>query len=227
MADGGDAAERDEELEILVGERVDRGLVVHVEDAQHLSGPMPMSGVHMALRTLWIRIDLPLKRSSAAALSERIATRSSTALRAIDCGTCLRGVRVAGAAAARLAGPAPSVVGVEQQDRDPVHVHDLERDVHHLVRAAGPAPAGCDSSFEISSSSDELLLAPLRLGLAPSTLRWEAPPRRRPVVGTIAGTPPDDGLTGSWRTIVPCGMARDPPVWLASGGGTAGRARAA
>src|SRR5438094_4673987 len=49
---------------------------------------VPMSGVHMALRTLWIRIDLPLKRSSAAALSERIATRSSTALRAIDCGTC-------------------------------------------------------------------------------------------------------------------------------------------
>src|SRR5438034_629137 len=40
-----------------------------------------MSGVHMALRTLWMRIDLPLKRSSAAALSERIATRSSTALR--------------------------------------------------------------------------------------------------------------------------------------------------
>src|SRR2546422_7616794 len=47
-----------------------------------------MSGVHIALRTLWMRIDFPLKRSSAAALSDRIATRSSTAFRAIDCGTC-------------------------------------------------------------------------------------------------------------------------------------------
>src|SRR5207245_9059562 len=45
--------------------------------------------IYMALRTLWIRIDLPLKRSSAAALSDRIATRSSTALRAMDWGTCL------------------------------------------------------------------------------------------------------------------------------------------
>src|SRR5438132_3415149 len=49
---------------------------------------VPMSGVHMALRTLWMRIDLPLKRSSAAVLSDRMATRSSTTLRAIDCGTC-------------------------------------------------------------------------------------------------------------------------------------------
>src|SRR2546427_9454677 len=47
-----------------------------------------MSGVHIALRTLWMRIDFPLKRSSAAALSDKIATRSSTAFRAIDCGTC-------------------------------------------------------------------------------------------------------------------------------------------
>src|SRR6266550_3813800 len=36
-----------------------------------------------------MRIDFPLKRSSAAALSDRIATRSSTAFRAIDWGTCL------------------------------------------------------------------------------------------------------------------------------------------
>ncbi|PYP12231.1 MAG: hypothetical protein DMD59_00680 [Gemmatimonadetes bacterium] len=48
----------------------------------------PISGVHIALRTLWMRIDFPLNRSSAAALSDRMATRSSTALRAIDCGTC-------------------------------------------------------------------------------------------------------------------------------------------
>src|SRR5207253_1295846 len=45
-------------------------------------------GGEVALRTLWMRMDVPLKRSSAAALSERIATRSSTALRAIDWGTC-------------------------------------------------------------------------------------------------------------------------------------------
>src|SRR5437667_398466 len=49
---------------------------------------VPMSGVHMALRTLWMRIDFPLNRSSAAVLSDRMATRSSTTLRAIDCGTC-------------------------------------------------------------------------------------------------------------------------------------------
>src|SRR2546425_5738654 len=49
---------------------------------------IPMSGVHIALRTLWIRIDFPLNRSSAAVLSDRMATRSSTTLRAIDCGTC-------------------------------------------------------------------------------------------------------------------------------------------
>src|SRR2546422_2279392 len=36
----------------------------------------------------WIKIDLPLKRSSAAVLSERMATRSSTTRRAMDCGTC-------------------------------------------------------------------------------------------------------------------------------------------
>jgi hypothetical protein len=40
----------------------------------------------------------------------------------------------------------------------------------------------------------------------------------------MAFTPPDEGLTGSCRTIVPCGMARDPPVWLASGVGADGRA---
>src|SRR5256886_13499563 len=49
---------------------------------------VPMSGVHIALRTLWMRIDFPLNRSSAAVLSDRMATRSSTTLRAIDCGTC-------------------------------------------------------------------------------------------------------------------------------------------
>src|SRR5712672_3619777 len=66
---------------------------------------VPMSGVHIALRTLWMRIDLPLKRSSAAALSERIATRSSTALRAIDCGTCF----------AALASPEQLFRHIEQQ----------------------------------------------------------------------------------------------------------------
>ena len=40
-ADGGEAAERDEELEVLVAEGVGRGEVVHVEQAQH-----PVAGRH-------------------------------------------------------------------------------------------------------------------------------------------------------------------------------------
>src|SRR5213595_3542850 len=83
---------------------------------------VPMSGVHMALRTLWMRIDLPLKRSSAAVLSDRMATRSSTTLRAIDCGTCFeaddcavrpREIRGTSSPVADLARADGAVVGLE------------------------------------------------------------------------------------------------------------------
>ena len=48
-----------------------------------------MSGEHMALRTLWSRIDWPRKRESAGAFCDTTATRSCMTLSAIDRGICM------------------------------------------------------------------------------------------------------------------------------------------
>ena len=117
----------------------------------------------MALRTLWIRIDFPLKRSSAAALSERMATRSSTAFRAIDCGTSFAAF-VSPVRLRETFGTSSFVLSVEQQDRDPVHVHDLERDVHHLVQQLVQLLLPRQLLGDLEQQL-ELLLAALRLGL--------------------------------------------------------------
>ena len=88
-ADGRQAAEGDQKLEVLVAEGIGRGQAVHVEHAQHLVAAA-ISGVHMALRTLCITIDCPLNRLSAAVLSETTATRSCTALSRDRSGHLLR-----------------------------------------------------------------------------------------------------------------------------------------
>ncbi|PYP20269.1 MAG: hypothetical protein DMD53_11710 [Gemmatimonadetes bacterium] len=113
---------------------------------------MPIRGVHIALRTLWMRIDLPLKRSSAAALSDRIATRSSTALRAMDCGTCF----AAPACAVRpfdtrgTSSPDPS-----SSSRIDTRSTFMIWNVKSTTLSSSRSSSCClDSSFEISSSSD-------------------------------------------------------------------------
>src|SRR5207247_2060040 len=90
--------------------------------------------------------------------------------------------------------------GFEQQDRDAVHVHHLERELDDLVEQPielllfgqllrALEPSSRSSTFFSRSSSSDLAL----------TFRCDAPDG---AAVTIAGTPPDT-LTGSWRTIVP------------------------
>src|SRR6266513_2929913 len=155
-----------------------------------------MSGVHMALRTLWIRIDLPLKRSSAAALSERIATRSSTALRAIDCGTCFD-------AAAEPVFPfdtrGTSSPDLSSSSRMETRSTFMIWNVKSTTLSSSRSSSCCfDSSLEISSSSDSFF-SRRSSSVGAVTLRCDVPEGRST---TIAGTPPEC-FTGSWRTIVP------------------------
>src|SRR5947209_2727657 len=157
---------------------------------------VPMSGVHMALRTLWIRIDLPFKRSSAAALSERIATRSSTALRAIDCGTCFD-------AAAEPVFPletrGTSSPVLSSSSRMETRSTFMIWNVKSTTLSSSLSSSCCfDSSLEISSSSDSFF-SRRSSSVGAVTLRCDVPDARST---TIAGTPPEC-FTGSWRTIVP------------------------
>ena len=89
-----------------------------------------MSGEHMALRTLWMRMDCPLNRASAGALCETTATPSADDLVGDRARHRLR-LHVA------LFGPRNrrhQLAGglVAQQNRDAVDVHDLEGHVHDV-----------------------------------------------------------------------------------------------
>ena len=88
----------------------------------------------MALRTLWVTMERPLKRASAGALWETTATRSSTTLSTMERGTCCTWVspsRLLERVGHQLAGGL-----VAEQDGDPVHLHDLEGHVHHRAEQA-------------------------------------------------------------------------------------------
>src|SRR6266568_128157 len=112
---------------------------------------VPMSGVHMALRTLWMRIDLPLNRSSAAVLSDRMATRSSTTLRAIDCGTCFEADDCA-VRPREIRGTSSPVAG--SSSRIETRSTFITWNVNSTTLSSSRSSSCClDSSFEISSNS--------------------------------------------------------------------------
>ncbi len=178
-----------------------------------------MSGVHIALRTLWMRIDFPLKRSSAAVLSDRMATRSDTTLRAMDCGTCFEADDWA-VRPREIRGTSSPVAA--SSNRIETRSTFITWNVNSTTLSSSKSRSCClESSFEISSSSSSFFSRSSSSDLA-ATLRCEAPDG---VAVTIAGTPPDT-LTGSWRTIVPpAGFA---PVNSAdTDGTTCGRAAGA
>src|SRR5207249_1543780 len=169
---------------------------------------VPMSGVHMALRTLWIKIDLPLKRSSAAVLSERIATRSSTTRRAMDWGTCFEADDWA---VRPLEMRGTSSPDGSSNSRIDTRSTFITWKVNSTTLSSSRSSSCCfDSSLEISSNSSSFFSRSSSSDLA-VTFRCEAPDGDAVM---IAGTPPDT-LTGSCRTMVPPGtrsMACSPVV---------------
>src|SRR6266513_576363 len=157
---------------------------------------VPMSGVHIALRTLWIRIDFPLNRSSAAVLSDRMATRSSTTLRAIDWGTCFEAEDCA-VRPREIRGTSSPVCG--SSSRIDTRSTFITWNVNSTTLSSSRSSSCClDSSLEISSNSSSFFSRSSSSDLA-VTFKCDAP---EGVAVTMAGTPPDT-LTGSWRTIVP------------------------
>ncbi len=134
----------------------------------------------MALRTLWVTMERPLKRASAGALWETTATRSSTTLSTIERGTCLH----LGVAQPALGDRGHQLAGglVAEQDGDPVHLHDLERQVHH--RAEQPIDLQLRGELPGDLQQErELLGLPLLGGRGRDT---KLPPVERPVA---AGDP--------------------------------------
>src|SRR5207244_1185313 len=133
---------------------------------------VPMSGVHMALRTLWMRIDLPLKRSSAAVLSDRMATRSSTTFRAIDCGTCfeaedctVRPLEMRGTSSPEAA----------SSNRMETRSTFITWNVNSTTLSSSRSRSCClESSFEISSNNSSFFSRSSSSDLA-ATFRCDAP----------------------------------------------------
>src|SRR5947207_2668149 len=133
---------------------------------------VPMSGVHMALRTLWMRIDFPLKRSSAAVLSERMATRSSTTLRAIDCGTCFEADDCA-VRPREIRGTSSPVAA--SSSRIETRSTFITWNVNSTTLSSSRSSSCClDSSFEISSNSSSFFSRSSSSDLA-LTFRCDAP----------------------------------------------------
>src|SRR5213592_1542119 len=156
---------------------------------------VPMSGVHMALRTLWMRIDLPLNRSSAAVLSDRMATRSSTTLRAIDCGTCFEADDCA-VRPREIRGTSSPVAA--SSSRIETRSTFITWNVNSTTLSSSRSSSCClDSSFEISSSSSSFFSRSSSSDLA-LTFRCDAPDG---AAVTIAGTPGASHLKVSAKSL--------------------------
>ncbi len=146
-----------------------------------------------------------MNRSSAAVLSDRMATRSSTTLRAIDCGTCFEADDCA-VRPREIRGTSSPVVA--SSSRIETRSTFITWNVNSTTLSSSRSSSCClDSSFEISSSSSSFFSRSSSSDLA-LTFRCDAPDG---AAVTMAGTPPDT-LTGSWRTIVPPAGFAPPPA---------------
>ena len=87
-ADGREPAERHQELQVLVGERVGGGEIVDVKQAEQAVGRRHERGAHRAPDALQRGWTGPGTGLSAGAFWETTATRSWTTFSAIDRGTC-------------------------------------------------------------------------------------------------------------------------------------------
>ena len=167
-----------------------------------------MSGEHIALRTLWSRMDWPRNRVSAGAFCETTATRSCMTLSAIERGTCT-GCGVAQAASGdrghQLAG-----LLVPEHDGDPVHAM-ISNVMSTTVRSRRSRSSSAESFWETSSSicSFRAWRASPRVALDPELAAAGGPSR----LVMPGGTPP---LTTSCRTICPP-AARPPRRWRGAG----------
>ena len=89
-----------------------------------------ISGAPIAERTLCSMMDLPLKRSSSAALSVRIATRSFTTWPTMDLGTWRADAEPSPSRLFEIRGIGFGAAGLVEEDGHAVHVHHLEGEVH-------------------------------------------------------------------------------------------------
>src|SRR6185312_5395796 len=114
---------------------------------------LPMSGAHIAERTLCMRIDWPPNRSSCGALSDSTATFSSTTLRAMDCGIArpaaaprrsreMRGVRA----------PSPSSSSIATRSTSRIW-----KTTPAIVSSSASTSAARDNCLDTSSSSASFL----------------------------------------------------------------------
>ena len=127
-ADGGQPAERDQELQVLVRERVGCGEVVHVEQAEHAVGGGHERRAHRAPDALHQDglaaeagvLRRVLRDDGDALLQDLVGDRAGNLhrLRLTDAAPRDGGYQLAG-------------LLVPEHDGHPIHAHDLERGVHH------------------------------------------------------------------------------------------------